>query len=212
MAKNKTKINKKRILWILLFIVLIVVILVIIQIPYTGLVTYADREPYSDKDCTQQTLKSVSTSFSSNINCIERNICTHYSQYCIDKNWLGNCIEYSQSCDNWGCSKSETSCTLTLKNIDDTAGSWTIELLVQNSKGGIHPNQQTDTIQPTLEKTFTFSYPNDYIGESTWCNWNYINQPTKSVCENVLKYRDIEKTKEEIRYCSALKKLLRRCN
>jgi len=183
-------------------------LLSLIQVPYTGYVTYTDREPYTNQECNNISLKSIIEWGNSPSVCLNQ-ICDSQESLCAEKNFWGNCIRYYDSCRHYACTKYKITCNLNIENIDDTAGTWSISGYKYDynlKKTGDFVKDVSVFIQPTKVGIATWDYIYD-AGENVGCSYTIKYGPIKSVCRDLIDYRDVEKTKTEVKYCSALKKL-----
>jgi len=182
----------------IVFGVLIVLVVLgsTIPIPYVGMAIYTENQPYTDTECNEVQLKYVTVGFYENQECTANNLCRSWSEVCVQKNWYGGCVQYQQSCDYWACSAERTVCRLTIRNIDDTGGNWYFEL-----DAGSHSETQYLWIDPTMENT-VYWYSEILPVEQSLpsCEYYITDYPTKTVCQQVIKEREVEKQKEVMNY------------
>jgi len=207
------KTNKKLLLvLIILFVISMITFLsIIIQVPYTEYVTYFDKEPYSTKDCQNVELKGVIDFGQTNTIC-ENEICDRTESYCVEKNFWGNCIEFRDRCIHNACTKYRKYCNLNIENIGDEGGTWSFNAYSNNYD--TNEKKFIDTINVFIKPRRTGIGSWNFVydaGENVRCRYESVKAPTERVCENVIEYRDIEKTKSEIRYCALWKKVVGKC-
>lgn len=214
MKKQEKKIEKqaekkKSPIFLYLLLAMLIIIL-LIALPQKGITcykevtktevekqAYVDTEPYTYLDCSDVNLKSVIEWGNKDTDCINE-ICDRNEQYCVDYNWLNNCVRYADRCTHYACTRYQMDCELKISNIDDTAGTWKIDGYSWNRE----LNKKEDFIKtlsvyvnPTRNNVASWSFTYD-AGESMSC-W-YILQfiPTKEVCENIIRYRDVTKYRD----------------
>lgn len=206
--------NKKKAIWAVIILIVIIVssiLLIIIQVPYTANVIYTEKEPYTDKDCQDINLKSVVEFGNTNNVCLNE-ICDSHESRCAEKNFWGNCIRYYDVCTHYACTKYKYQCNLNIENIDDVAGTWSVSAYSLNRDNGQSTFVDTVSvfIQPQRTGIATWEFVAD-AGENVICQYQGIRDPTKTDCENIISYKNVEKTKIETRYCNAWKKLAGKC-
>ncbi|MDO8516702.1 MAG: hypothetical protein Q7S33_01120 [Nanoarchaeota archaeon] len=194
--------------------VIITSLLIIIQVPYNVKVIYTDKEPYTDTNCNSINLKSVVDWGQTQTVCLNQ-ICDSHQSVCTNTNWYGGCTSYSDQCTHYACTKYRYYCSLNIQNIDDTAGTWRVNAYQQDqdTKQNSFVKDVDVFIQPTRTGTANWDFTVD-AGNNVICMYLYngINAPTKRVCKDVIAYNSIQKSKTEIRYCNAWKKLVGKCN
>jgi len=207
--------NKKIILTLIasvLLISIITMLLIVVQIPYTGYVVGMEKEPFIQEECENVELKSVIEWGSRESLCLNK-ICDRTEQYCIEKNFWGNCIEFRDRCIHEVCMKYRKKCSLIIENIDDTAGTWNFQGYSKNRV--TNEEKLIDSIsvyvKPTKSGEVLWNFDYD-AGESIDCLYKQsVNLPTKTICEEKTKYRNKGTVEETIRYCNLWKKLVGKC-
>lgn len=211
--KSHSNRGLKIFLGILIFIFIVGIIatlLIVIQVPYTAQVIYTEKEPSTEQQCDDITLKSV-VEWGSTISECTNQICDQTSQVCAEKNFWGNCIRFNDVCVHQACTKYRYYCTVNIQNIDDTAGTWMVSGYYRDSSGDENFVQNVNVyVQPTRTGVASWNYLAD-AGDSTSCYYGQIKSPTKTKCDDKIVYNEVEKTKEETRYCNAWKKLVGVC-
>ena len=176
------------------------------DVPYTDKEYYYEDVPYTDKDCNNINIKYVSDWGQISEECINE-ICDEHEQYCVKKNFWGNCIEYAERCVNTACTKYRKTCRLEIENIDDTGGTWNIE--------GYSWNRDLDKKENFIKLISTYIRPTKVgitewsfiynAGESMSCWYKIKTIPTKRICENVIKTNSVRKPKDVIKTRSVKK-------
>jgi len=196
------------------------------QEPYTDTEYYYDKEPYTNKECQQKDL--VYSVHWGNIekNCVDEectdssqvcvnyeSICVRTESYCVDTNWLGNCIEYRDRCIEYDsqctryedrcnyqkCTKYNLNCRLDIKNSDTSSGIWEVDTYVlDENKREISTGIKTISIQPGDTETLSWTYNFDSFSSSCW--YKSIQPSKKSVCENVISYNNVRKSRQVTKY------------
>lgn len=180
-----------------------------IKVPYTGMVTYyedvpktktqtfKDREPYTDKECHMEDVRYSSSWKDSTSSCLQEE-CAEKHQVCVETNFWGNCLQFEDRCARNQCIKGSLTCALDIKNLDTEGGTFTVkgyvidenreELFVEDVKVYVAAMSTG-----TAEWTYIF-YPPQRFG----CSVKDIDLPSKQVCDNVIKYRDVEKQQQVV--------------
>lgn len=168
-----------------------------VQVPYETTETYTDTEPYTAQECSQVSIKFIVENYVMASECLESNTCGHYTEVCTERNWLGNCVKYSQQCDSWLCSRMNMGCDYTIKNIDDTGGVWSYIMKLTDLDTNAEFNMGTKSlyIQPTLSGTLSWRYSTNQVNDRFVCSITNSDPPEKTECHDVIKYRDVTKTR-----------------
>ena len=198
-----------------------------VQVPYEAQESYTDSEPYTDKECHNEKLKYTANWGSGSNDCLQEECdkheqvcaeyqqeCARFTQVCVDKNFWGNCIEFEDQCAEYKnvcvreisncirnkCVKYKRTCELKIKNIDDTSGAWKVDTYWVGENGEEHRvGEKSVSVKPTETGSlfWKYIYP---AGSTTNCKYKRMTAPTKSVCENVIKYRDVTKSRTVVKY------------
>ncbi len=209
---NKKRNKKLLIILIILFLIGICSFLLIsIKVSFTSQVVYNEREPYIDEHCKNIKLKSIIEWGVSDSVCVNQ-ICDKTESYCVEKNFWGNCIEFRDRCIHYACTKYRMDCNINIDNIDDEGGTWNFKCYSINYETGIknYIDDISVYVKPTRTAIGSWSFKYD-AGESVGCKYELLDYPTKEVCENVIVYKNVEKTGEETRYCNLWKKIVGKC-
>jgi len=192
--------------------------------PYTDLETYKESEPYTTRECNPIDLKYIDGWGATDSVCLNQ-ICDSHKSVCVDTNWYGGCTEYSDVCTHYACTKYKKICRVKIQNIDDTSGTWTVKGWKYNHRTqtlGDFVEEVSVSVKPTQEGTATWEYEYD-AGENMGCSYVVNDVPTKQECDNVIKYKDVTKTRDitkykdvkktrvEVRQCNLWKKVIGRC-
>lgn len=107
------------------------------------------------------------------------------------KKFLGNCIEYAQSCSSYKCVKYQNNCYLNIENKEKERAYLNLKLYkwdYDNKEGKLI---RTDTVwvNPLDEANvyWDFTYlPTESVG----CWYELTNTPQRTECEEVTRYND----------------------
>lgn len=222
------------ILFVIIGIVIIAIIAAaIIQVPYTVSESYIDKVaseehytesvPYNDQDCNDiQMIYKIT--WGNNAQTCLQNECASYNQVCSEKNFWGNCVKYNDVCASYKCVKYNNHCELNVENKERE----TLALQLQVQKWSRDSNSASDvsgypttyyvTVLDTKKILWDFS---SVSTESVSCIYSVKNNPTRSECKDVVRYRnedrtrtiytDVTKYRDITKYCSALNKLVGNC-
>jgi len=213
MVKEKNKNNKlKWFLWITIPTIIILILIgasVWIVVPYNAYEIEYESVPYEERVCNNLNLKYAIEWGDTTTRCLSE-ICDEHRQYCIEKNFWGNCIEYGETCVHSVCTLYKRYCEVKIKNVDDEAGTWGINVYsnIEGSKKFITTKNQY--IQPTKEKTFYWEFKYN-PQEDVYCDYDINKIPQKRICEDKIKYKEVGKAKNIIKYCNLWKKIIGRC-
>ncbi len=153
-----------------------------VQIAYEFNETYTESEPYTSKECETVNLKSkVIQGVNMETVCIEQN--------CIEESF------WTRDCKEWECVKDKNIYTFILKNMDDEGGRWAFRMTFQGMSGEVDGGIRRHYIEPEDEQTFMWEYVKNIPTEEVYTDFDVEEIPTKQVCENVIRYRDVEKTR-----------------
>jgi len=172
-----------------------------VQVPYEDIETYTESMPFTDEECENTPLKYLVEWENGQTTCINE-ICDQHESVCVDKNFWGNCVQFEERCTHNACTKYSRECVVNVNNIDNEGGSWAIDGYSWNNE----LNQKGDFIgkfdawvNPTRSNTVRWSFTYN-AGESRSCWYQVAEVPTKTVCDNVINYRDVEKTRTVVKY------------
>lgn len=174
--------------------------------PYTAYEIEYESVPYTEQVCEKSNLKYAIEWGTGSTDCSSE-ICDRHKQYCTEKNFWGNCIEYGETCVHSVCTLYKRYCELRIKNIDDTAGNWGINVYsnIEGNKKLIA--NKGKHIQPTKEKTFYWDFKYS-PKENVNCNYDINTIPQKTICEDKIKYKEVGKVKSIIKYCNLWKDIV----
>ncbi|MBS3099284.1 hypothetical protein J4462_03670 [Candidatus Pacearchaeota archaeon] len=172
-----------------------------VQVPYTEEEIYYETVPYTDQECEYKEL-----SFKSSDDTPQRRVdCAESHDECKEshKNFWGNvvCDRMETVCDTYA-----ESVSFDITNLDSEKGNWIYEWKVSCKSNQPLCTGETETIvtysvelDPTETKTQYYSISYDAKGQKIL--YPYIkNKPTKQVCRDVIKNREVEKTRTVTKY------------
>ncbi len=167
------------------------------QVPYEEQEEYMETEyytesvPYTDQECENKQLVYSITNFENTGNCID------YDERCKDY-FLGLCTEKEQYC----VQKKVTS-SLNLKNLDSERGNWVIQfsysldgqlISTENMAKSLYPQESGSTgVLWTINGEVNNKKDDRY-------SYQVINEPTKQVCRDVIKYREVQRERQVTAY------------
>ena len=169
-----------------------------VQVPYDYLEEYQETVPYTDRECETKELAYSITNF-----VMGYNTCNKQEYICKDT-FLGICTEKT-----YYCVDRSVSCSINLKNLDtEERGTWqiTFNYLDQNTRNTIKSEIRSEFLYPQTEETLTSAVRVTSTGvegdanKDTTCTYQATNVPTKQVCRDVTKYKEVTKTRTVTRY------------
>jgi len=166
-----------------------------VQVPYDYKEEYIDTVPYSDEVCESKELTYNLQDF-----VIDYNSCQKTEERCL-KYILGICSKKETY-----CVEKKIQCKLDITNLDDQKGYWGVQFefmsrddhstTVGTSKtGGSLYSQETETFYGS--KTF---YNEEEASKDYTCRYKVTSAPTKLICRDVTKYKDITRTRTVTKY------------
>ena len=172
-----------------------------VQVPYNDTEYYSDKEPYTDQECNPLDWVYKIDLTTNTAKCIQQE-CTAYAQVCSEKNFWGNCVEWKNGdCENYKCVKYQKDCGITVTNQEKEQ----LYLNMNLQKYDFDTKERTtvtnrDIYVSPLDKNevrWEYTYlPTDSVG----CVYEPKNYPTRQECRDVIKYKDVQKTKIVTRY------------
>lgn len=169
-----------------------------VQVSYEKQVTDSKTVQYTEQECESKDLPYNIANF-----VLNSNICNENKKEC-KSGFMGipyDCIEY--------CVDKTISCSLDLKNLDnEKQGSWTIKFNFYDtsSRNTIIAKDTTLSLYPQTQKTFvgtariTSQGADGNADKDIGCNYVESSIPTKQVCRDVIKYKEVPETKTIIEY------------
>jgi len=132
--------------------------------------------------------------------CIDSdNACTNKEQYCCETNWYGSCTRWCERClaYRYSCDRTRIDCTGKLSNYDTVYGIWNLLWTFYDLNG---KKAYSDTGSVGVNSHDYTGLSKSYYVEGDGYNINYCtitvdNYPTKEVCNNEIRYRDVTKTR-----------------
>lgn len=137
---------------------------------------------YLYEDCESKRLLYGINWISEPYDCIKQ-ICANHEQYCVEKNFWGNCVRWKERCIKYECTLYKRTCNYEIENKDDVRGTFVIE----GWKG-------TNTQKKELVKTikiwvsarskvriqWKFTYTDPY---ESYCHYKPKDIPFKKECK-----------------------------
>jgi len=141
-----------------------------VQVPYQDTETYWDTESYTEKECHNENLQYAML-----------------DKECDSEGFLG--MDYRVTCN--------------LHNLDTEGGQFIMEAGVTYWLGPSKKEDEAHNIggyfYPNERKSYSYLFTKWHTGiYQCWCK--IISVPAKNVCEDVLKYRDVQKTRTVTNY------------
>lgn len=172
------------------------------DVPYTEKEgRYVDK-PYTYNDCYDKQLIFDTEWQGGTRECIN-NLCINHEQYCVKKNFWGNCVEFRERCIRYQCQLYKRYCKLKVENKDDVGGFFTIiGQQGTSSNRGKNIQEIKNWIKARDDVMFTWSFTyTDFDESHCWSQTKQI--PTKKVCTQRIGYKpeyveeDVIKWKKE---------------
>jgi hypothetical protein len=172
-----------------------------VQVPYETQEEYAKTEyytetvPYTDRECEQKTLVYSITDFT-----LGASVCNEQEEVCHQSYPILGCVDKTLYCVD-----RTVSCYLKINNLDDERGSWTIKF--DFMKSGSSSVEATDTssnwLYPHSSGTIGGSgkiTTKELLDTAYTCRYSVTNEPTKEICRDVIKYKDVQKERQVTAY------------
>lgn len=168
-----------------------------IQVPYDYLEQYSETVPYTDRVCESKNLPYSTDGFVQ----MPKNECT--ATGCKDP------ILFGMICTNNFCTDRTVSCSLGVKNLDSEESGvfgttfWFSQVGTDNT---IKMEYVSESIYPQTQKTVTATTKIQSSGvdgdanKDITCSGQITTIPTKQVCRDVIKYKEVTKTRTVTRY------------
>lgn len=167
-----------------------------VQVPYQETEEYSETIPYTDTECETKEIAYSINNFIFNYE-----TCNQYQDRC-DKYILGICSKKTTFCVD-----KSVSCSLTLRNLDnEERGQWTIRFLFKASSSVVDTQDVTNFLYPQSEKQFvgvsriTSEGEEGDANKAITCSYVEADAPTKQVCKDVTRYKDVIKTRIVTKY------------
>lgn len=194
---------------IIFFILLTIILLNTIKVPYSAITTEAVKEPFPitkteyikepkmEEECHNKIALYSIEYISSSPTCLQQECSSHY-QVCIDKNWLGNCLEYAERCQSYKCVKYRRNCGIKLINKEREKLYFDIKLFrtdYDNDENKVIINEKvwvSALDERDLYWIFTYS-PTESIG----CTYGMDKLPQIEVCEKGIVWKEVKKEVED---------------
>lgn len=159
-----------------------------IQVPYDYIEEYQETIPYTDRECETKNLIYSATNDKWNYA-----VCHQWSKKC-DSSFLGiptDCTDF--------CADKSLSYSVDINNLDENQGSWTVNINLYK-QGNLYKTVPINQfLYPKTTKTFngiirvTADSPNGDANQDYSAGYNVLYIPTKQVCRDVTKYKEVTK-------------------
>lgn len=179
-----------------------------VQVPYTE--QQCNSVPYTDTQCDNTVLVYSITDFT-----FVSSICNNQNEVCHQSYPVIGCVDKTVYCTD-----RTVTCSLKVNNLDTARGSWTINFNFYQS--GSNTIEATDSesiwLYPQTSGTVTGTgriTTTEFKNASYTCSYSMQNEPTKSVCHDVIKYRqecqDVTKYRTEYQ-CATNYRTVTKCD
>lgn len=170
-----------------------------VQVPYDYLEQYSETVPYTDRVCESKNLPYSVDQF-----VMIKNDCT--DRDCKDSDKILGLV-----CPNQFCTDKTVSCSLILKNLDnEQSGVWVTKFVFTTQGTSLTKQIKTEDVSsslyPQTQETIvgtariqSFGVDGDANKDIT-CAYTTTTIPTKQVCRDVTKYKEVTKTRTVTRY------------
>ncbi len=197
--KLSVRIKEKTVVMSIVILIIAAIVVFIVPFSYSANAIYDIKEPYTGQECENINLKSVIEWGTINSQCLNQ-ICDGNRKVCVNKNIWGNCVEYRDQCIHYACTKYQKNCNLNIQNIDDVYGIWDVTAYSLNdeTKEETFIDLVKVGVQPTRMGTASWQFSYD-AGEDFSCRYKGINNPTKTICNDKIKYNTIQKERQIIK-------------
>lgn len=169
-----------------------------VQVPYQEIEEYQETVPYTDRECETKELAYSITNFVLNYDTCNK------QEYICKSSILGICTDKV-----YYCVDQSISCSLTLKNLDsEESGTWQITLsyIDESTRNTIKNDAVSEFLYPQTEKTLNSAVGITSAGvegdanKDLTCVYTATTIPTKQVCRDVTKYKEVTKTRTVTKY------------
>jgi hypothetical protein len=166
-----------------------------VSVPYQDVEYYTESEPYQDRECESKQLTYKSTADQ-----IIRSItCTKSHQECA--NTFIICTQWETVCDEY-----TQDCRFGITNLDSETGTWTYKWSSQCQHSGCNDISSSNLntvyglqVEPTESKD-AFAQTVYKADQEQYCYVSIIDIPTKQVCRDVTKYKNVQKSRSVTKY------------
>lgn len=141
---------------------------------------YTNREPYTTQECSQENMIYEITNPTSHEECIQEESC---GLFC-DK-----CVRYKRYC----------SFVVTNKEREGTYFEFNLYKHDTDSNKNELVEEKKLYVQALNDNVMAWSFSYNYL-EPMNCNYKLTQSPTMSVCRDVIKYKDVQKTRQITAY------------
>ena len=165
-----------------------------VQVPYEEVEEYQETIPYTDKECEEKVLVYNRGKFN-----MVSSICNKKVEEC-NKYILGICTDKTIYCTD-----RTILCSLELNNLDDEKGVWKVGFNFYKSGSSVIEDTsfQNRLLDPhsSGEARGEGNILSKELYETPYsCSYTIIEEPTKQVCRDVIKYKEVKKTRIITKY------------
>jgi len=172
-----------------------------VQVPYQDTETYTDSEPYTTQKCSNTNAVYKINTYDMVQSCQDQE-CANYNQVCSNYNWLGNCVSYTNGdCSKYNCVKYNIRNKITIDNKEKQDLTFNIQLNKYNQDTKqLTPISTQNVVVPALDSK---EVDWDFVqmpSELSYGTYNLLKTPQIQVCNDVIAYHDIQKTRPVTKY------------
>jgi len=155
---------------------------------------YTETVPYTDQECDTKDLVYSITNFN-----FDSSVCNQKIEECVDYT-LGFCTKKITYCTD-----KTVRCSLSLKNLDSERGTWGIgfRFYETGTSSVAASNSESVFIYPSSSETVTgvgrITTKEPYE-QSYSCDYYVSDEPTKQVCRDVIKYKELQRSRQVTAY------------
>ncbi|MFA5797345.1 MAG: hypothetical protein WC916_04895 [Candidatus Woesearchaeota archaeon] len=156
---------------------------------------YTETVPYTDQECEQKTLVYSVTNF-----IVESSVCNTQEEVCHKSYPVIGCTDKTVYCVD-----RDVICTLSLNNLDTERGSWTytFSFFKLETNRVLTTATVSDWLYPQTSRTIRATgkiTSKDEINTRYSCSYAATYEPTKQICRDVIKYKDVQKERQVTAY------------
>ena len=166
-----------------------------VQVPYEKQVTDSKTVQYTEQECESKNLIYSATNEK-----WDYSTCNKQSEVCYEKHWYGD-----SDCHTF-CSDKSLSYSVNINNLDEEQGSWKVSIYFYKQGTLYKTIPITQFLYPKTTKTFTGAFsvtgdsPAGDANQEYSAGYNIQYIPTKQICRDVIKYKEVPETKTIIEY------------
>ncbi len=165
------------------------------QEPYTKTEYYTETVPYTDQECEDKKLGYSVTDFT-----LVSNTCNKKVEECTDYT-LGFCTSKIKYCVD-----RTVTCSLKLNNLDmEVSGLWKVRMdFMKSGSSNVADSDNSNlAVYPSDSNYYSFSgkiTTKELYEQGYTCQYSVLSAATKPVCRDVIKYKEVEKSREVTAY------------